>query len=148
MCMWAGRYGGQAGWFAPPANLGACAAPFCHLPLLQKFNAMIYLPFREDARIVHMHGCVSACRCTQGWQALHTCTCSNAIHGHIDGHCDGHLHNGLRSMLPFLSHVLFVPHVPQAQAQPLPGVAADQPLRPPRLLHIGEGAGPEGSACL
>lgn len=27
---------------------------------LQKFNAMIYLPFREDARIVHMHGCVLA----------------------------------------------------------------------------------------
>lgn len=41
--------------------MGACAAPLCHLPLLQKFNAMIYLPFREDARIVHMHGCVSAC---------------------------------------------------------------------------------------
>lgn len=38
--------------------MGACAAPLCHLPLLQKFNAMIYLPFREDARIVHMHGCV------------------------------------------------------------------------------------------
>ncbi|PRW61424.1 Glycosyl transferase family 8 [Chlorella sorokiniana] len=25
-------------------------------PISRKFNAMIYLPFREDARIVHMHG--------------------------------------------------------------------------------------------
>jgi len=36
------------------------------LPALQKFNAMIYLPFREDARIVHMHGCAACLPAHQG----------------------------------------------------------------------------------
>lgn len=95
MRLWA--LGGHATVYKP-------TAVHARLPSLQKFNAMIYLEFRDDARIVHLHGCV-ALACGAGQARCHANVCCIAVwHGSQQLHGNSQLLGAL--CRPKMNHYL------------------------------------------